>query len=57
MQMFVSMMMSYLGVASPERRKRDFERGNAKAFIGIGLLMLLLFILSVVTVVKLVLSN
>jgi hypothetical protein len=48
-------LASFFGVQSAENRKRDFSGGNAKRFIVLGIVMTLLFVLTVFTVVKLVL--
>ena len=57
MQIMMSTLMSYIGVCSPSRRKRDFEHGDPKVFIAAGFFMLLMFIFCLVTVVKLVFPN
>lgn len=57
LQIITSTMMSYLGVSSPSRRARDFQHGNPKVFIAVGFIMLVLFVLSVATVVQFVLPN
>ena len=51
---FKSTMMSFLGVQKEAIRQRDFEHGNPVHFIIMGILMTILFVLSVVTVVKFV---
>lgn len=46
--------MSFLGVQSNQNRERDFRRGRLSHFVAIGLLLGLLFILTIVGVVQLV---
>ena len=50
-----SVGMSFLGVQSNQNRKRDFARGRLSHFIVIGLLLAMVFILTIVGVVQLVL--
>ncbi|MDX2426205.1 MAG: DUF2970 domain-containing protein [Cycloclasticus sp.] len=56
-QMVGSTMLSFLGVSKESRRQRDFQHGNPKVFIVTGFIMAFLFIMLIVTVVKLVLPN
>jgi len=56
-QMVGSTMLSFLGVSTESRRQRDFQRGNPKVFIATGFVMAFLFIMLIVTVVKLVLPG
>mgnify|MGYP001050746886 CR=1 FL=1 len=53
-QVMFSTLASFFGVQSQKNRERDFKHGNPLAFIVAGLILTLLFIISVVTVVKLV---
>lgn len=55
-QVFVSVVASFFGVQSNEKRARDFTRGRARDFIIVGLVLTLLFILTVFGIVKLVMS-
>lgn len=57
LQIISSTMLSYLGVSSPSRRARDFQHGDPKVFIGMGFIILVLFIISLAIIVNLVLSN
>ena len=56
-QMVGSTMLSFLGVSKESRRQRDFQHGNPKVFIATGFVMAFLFIMLIVTVVKLVLPD
>jgi hypothetical protein len=49
-----SVMASFLGVQSNANRERDFEHGRLSVFIVAGLLMTLIFLLSVYGLVQLV---
>ncbi|MGH8530301.1 MAG: DUF2970 domain-containing protein [Nevskiales bacterium] len=56
-QTIASVMASFFGVQSSKNRERDFTHGRADVFIAVGLGMTVVFILIIVTVVKLVLKN
>lgn len=56
-QMVGSTMLSFLGISKESRRRRDFQHGNPKVFIVTGFIMAFLFIMLIVTVVKLVLPG
>lgn len=56
-QMVASTLLSFLGVSKESRRQRDFEHGDPKVFIVAGFIIAFLFILLVLTAVKLVLAN
>ena len=49
-----SVMASFLGVQSNANRERDFEHGRLSVFVVAGLLMTLIFLLSVYGLVQLV---
>jgi len=53
-QVFGSVISSFLGVQKNANRERDFKRGRARDFIIVGIVLTLLFILSVWGVVQLV---
>jgi hypothetical protein len=53
-QVFGSVISSFLGVQKNANRERDFKRGRARDFIVVGIVLTLLFILSVWGVVQLV---
>ncbi len=49
-----SAMASFIGVQSNTNRERDFEKGRFSVFVVVGLLMTLIFLLSVYGLVQLV---
>lgn len=55
-QIFASVIASFAGVQSDERRQRDFSKGRPRDFIIVGLIITLVFILTVWGVVELVTS-
>ena len=56
LQVAQSVLAASFGVQSARTRERDFSRGSARTFIIAGLIGTVLFILTVYTVVRLVLS-
>ncbi len=56
-QMVGSTMLSFLGISKESRRRRDFQHGNPKVFIVTGFIMAFLFIMLIITVVKLVMPG
>lgn len=56
LQVAQSVLAASFGVQSARNRERDFSRGSARTFIIAGLIGTVLFILTVYTVVRLVLS-
>ncbi len=57
LQVIQSVLAASLGVQSNKNRERDFKQGSAKVFIIAGLIGTVLFILTIVTLVKLVLNS
>jgi len=57
LQVVKSVLAAGLGVQSSRNRERDFNRGRAGVFIAAGIVFTLVFIATVVTVVRLVLSS
>jgi hypothetical protein len=55
-QLLLSTLSAFIGVQSNANRERDFKYGKVSHFIFIGLLFGLVFILTIVTVVKIVMS-
>ena len=49
-----STLAAAIGVQSKKNRERDFQEGNAGAFIAAGIIFTALFIATVMTVVQLV---
>lgn len=56
LQVIGSALSAAFGVQSERNRARDFETGSPKTFIIVGVVATILFILTVYTVVRLVLS-
>ena len=54
LQAIWSVMASFIGVQSNTNRERDFEDGRFSVFVVAGLLMTLIFLLSVYGLVQLV---
>ena len=57
LNVFKSTMMSFLGVQKEEIRQRDFEYGNPIHFIIMGILMATVFVLVLITIVKIILYS
>lgn len=57
LQVVKSVLAAGLGVQSSRNRERDFNKGRAGVFIAAGIVFTLVFIATVVTVVRLVLSS
>ena len=55
-QLLLSTMSAFIGVQSNANRERDFKYGKISHFILIGLLFGLVFVLTLVSVVKIVIS-
>ena len=56
-QVFSSVSAAMFGVQSARNRERDFEHGKASHYIVIGLIMTVLFIMTLVGAVWIILSN
>jgi hypothetical protein len=52
-----SVLAAFFGVQSGRNRERDFKHGRAGVFIAVGIVMTILFVLSLWLVVKLVLKQ
>lgn len=55
LQTIKSVLWAMLGIQSKENLKRDFANGKAKNFIITGLILVILFVLSLILIVRLVL--
>jgi hypothetical protein len=55
-QLLLSTLSAFIGVQSNANRERDFKYGKISHFILIGLLFGLIFVLTLVSVVKIVMS-
>lgn len=53
----LSVMSAMVGIQSNKNRERDFVKGRPAAYIIVGIIMTLLFILTLWTVVSIVLSS
>jgi len=53
----LSVISAMFGVQSTKNQERDFAKGKPAAYIIVGLIMTLLFILTIWTVVSLVIGN
>tara|TARA_R110000822_G_scaffold60287_4_gene150199 strand:+ start:37004 stop:37237 length:234 start_codon:yes stop_codon:yes gene_type:complete len=56
-QIVFSTLAAFLGVQSNKNRERDFKYGNIYVYIVSGLIFTIMFIFTVVSVVKLVIHN
>jgi hypothetical protein len=56
-QLLLSTMSAFIGVQSNANRERDFKHGKISHFIAIGILFGLTFVLTIVTVVKIVMAT
>ena len=54
-QAVVSTIWAFLGISKNARRERDFQHGDPKVFIFVGILLTAIFVFTVVLVVQLVL--
>lgn len=55
-QVIISVLASLLGVQSGKNRERDFSKGDPKDFIGVYVLLVVGFVVTMLVVVNLVLS-
>ena len=55
-QLLLSTVSAFIGVQSNANRERDFKYGKVSHFIAIGLLFGLTFVLTIVGVVKIVIT-
>ncbi len=53
----LSVLASFFGVQSEKNRQRDFAAGKPVVFIGVAIVLTVLFVLSLIVVVKLMLRN
>ena len=56
-QIVLSTLAAAIGVQSNKNRERDFKGGSIKAYVAAGLIFTALFVLTLVLVVKTVLTN
>lgn len=55
-RMMISVIQASFGVQSEENKKRDFAQGSIKGFIFAALIFTVVFVLTLVVIVRLVLS-
>lgn len=55
--MVFSVLAAFLGVQTDNNRQRDFEHGSPAAYIIIGVVLTVIFVLGLVGLVKLVMAN
>ncbi len=55
--MVLSVLAAFLGVQTEKNRQRDFQHGSPKAYIIIGVILTILFVLGLVGVVNLVMAS
>ncbi len=55
-KVILSVLAAMFGVQSSKNRERDFAKGRPAAYIIVGIIMTVLFILTLVLVVKFVMS-
>ena len=53
----LSTLSAFIGIQSSKNRERDFAKGNFKAYVISGLIFTVLFISSIVMLVKFVIRN
>lgn len=56
-QVALSTLAAAIGVQSNKNRERDFKGGSIKTYVAAGLIFTALFVITLVLVVKTVLSN
>ena len=53
----LSTLSAFIGIQSSKNRERDFAKGNFKAYVISGLIFTVLFITSIVTLVKYLIAH
>jgi hypothetical protein len=56
-QLLLSTLSAFIGVQSNANRERDFKHGKISHFIAIGILFGITFVLTIITVVKIVITS
>ncbi len=56
-QLLLSTLSAFIGVQSNANRERDFKHGKISHFIAIGILFGITFVLTIITVVKIVIAS
>ncbi|GAC1631391.1 MAG: hypothetical protein NVS9B10_24740 [Nevskia sp.] len=52
-----SVLASFFGVQSEKNRRRDFTAGKPMVFIGVAIVLTVVFVFSLILVVKIMLAN
>ena len=52
-----SVLASFFGVQSNKNRERDFQQGSPTQFIAVGLVLTVLFIVTMIAIVKIILAS
>ncbi|MEE4251889.1 MAG: DUF2970 domain-containing protein [Alcanivoracaceae bacterium] len=56
-QVIISVLASLLGVQSGKNRERDFSKGDPKDFIGVYVVLVVFFVISMIVLVNMVLAS
>lgn len=56
-QVIGSVLAAFIGIQNKKNKERDFKHGNHKVFIAAGIIMTLVFLVSVISIVQLVLTK
>ncbi|MCC1496416.1 DUF2970 domain-containing protein [Alcanivorax sp. 1008] len=56
-QVIISVLASLLGVQSGKNRERDFSKGDPKDFIGVYVVLVVIFVVSMIVLVNMVLAS
>ncbi|MDF1630381.1 MAG: DUF2970 domain-containing protein [Alcanivoracaceae bacterium] len=56
-QVVISVLASLLGVQSSKNRERDFSKGDPKDFIGVYVVLVVIFVVSMIVLVNMVLAS
>jgi hypothetical protein len=56
LQVIGSVLSAFIGIQSSRNKERDFNHGNHRVFIIVGLVMTLLFLITLFAVVQIVLN-
>ncbi|MFA7555091.1 MAG: DUF2970 domain-containing protein [Spongiibacteraceae bacterium] len=57
LQVIGSVLSAFIGIQNKKNKERDFKYGNHRVFIIVGLMMTLTFLVTVITIVQVVLSQ
>lgn len=57
LQVIGSVLSAFVGIQNKKNKERDFKHGNHKVFIIVGLLMTFTFLVTLITIVQIVLSQ